>query len=146
MRTKELGVAIVGSGRMGELRAHTAATHAAVRFLACSDSDPARAKHVADKVGAQLHSGDNRAVIAHPEVDAVIISTPNHSHVEPILQAIDLGKAILCEKPIALTLEDARIVMDAIRRKGADVRYGYSQRFKERNLHAKEQVRQGRLG
>ena len=146
MRVKELGVAVVGSGRMGELRARLAVHHPGVRFVACSDVDAGRAKRVAEKVGAQLHSGDNHAVIAHPDVNAVIISTPNHAHVEPILQAIELGKAILCEKPMALTVEDGKTIMDAIKRRGADVRYGYSRRFKERYLHAKEQIMQGRLG
>lgn len=146
MRQREIGVAIVGSGRIGELRAQIAANHPGVRFVACSDTDAARAKQVAEKVGAQFHTGDNRAAIAHPEVNTVIVSTSNHAHVEPVLQAIELGKSVLCEKPMALTIEDARKVMDAIRRHGADVRFGYSRRFKERYLHAKEQVRLGRLG
>jgi predicted dehydrogenase len=53
MRQRELGVAIVSSGRMGELRAHVAVNHPGVRFVACSDVDAARA----ERVGAQMHSG-----------------------------------------------------------------------------------------
>ncbi len=146
MREKEIGVAIVGSGRMGELRAQIAANHPGVRFVACSDNDAARAKSVAEKVGAQFHSGSNRDVIAHPEVDAVIVSTPNFAHLEPVLQAIELGKAVLCEKPIGLSLDEANQIMDAIERCNGNVRFGYSRRFKERYLRAKEQVAQGRLG
>jgi len=146
MREREIGVAIVGSGRMGELRADISAHHPGVRFVACADSDPARAKSVAEKVGAQFHSGDNRAVIAHPEVDAVIVSTPNFAHLEPVLQAIELGKAVLCEKPIGLALDDANQIMDSIARYDGNVRFGYSRRYKERYLRAKEQVALGRLG
>jgi predicted dehydrogenase len=67
MREKEIGVAIVGSGRMGELRAHISAHHPGVRFVACADSDPARAKSVAEKVGAQFHSADNTDEILYTE-------------------------------------------------------------------------------
>jgi len=146
MREKEIGVAVVGSGRMGEIRAHLAMAHPGVRFVACADVNAERARSVAGKIGAQFHSGRNLDVIAHPDVDAVVVSTPNPLHIEPVLQAIEHGKAVLCEKPIALTLEDADRVMEAIERHGANVRFGYSRRFKHRYLRAKEQVQQGRLG
>ena len=146
MRIKEIGVAIIGSGRMGELRAHLAANHPGVRFVACADNDAARARSVAEKVGAQFYSDNNLDVISHPEVDAVIVSTPNFAHLEPVLQAIEMGKAVLCEKPIGLALDDANQIMEAIERYQGNVRFGYSRRYKERYLRAKEQVAQGRLG
>src|SRR5437867_8514512 len=104
---RQIGVAVVGSGRIGTLRAHMAARHPSVRFLAVSDKDPERAGTLGRAVGAQLASGNNLDVIAHPEVDAVIVSTSEHEHAEPLLQAIDLGKPILVEKPLALSLDDA---------------------------------------
>ena len=146
MRGKALGIAVVGAGKMGELRAHIAACHPATQFLAIADADAARARHVAEKMKAQIHSGDNLEVISRPEVDAVIISTSEHAHVEPIIQALELGKPVLCEKPIGLSLEDADRVIEAIERNNGEVRFGYSRRFKERYLSAKEHVSQGRLG
>jgi predicted dehydrogenase len=59
MDHKELGLAVVGSSRIGTLRASMAAAHPAVRFLAVSALDPSRARALADKVGAQFSSGDN---------------------------------------------------------------------------------------
>jgi predicted dehydrogenase len=141
-----LGVAVVGAGRIGGLRARLAAEHPAVRFLAVSDAEPARARDLASKAGAQFHSGDNAAVIARPEVNTVIISTSEGAHVEPLLHAIELGKHVLVEKPIALSLPDADRVIRAADKAGADVRVGYSRRFKERYLIAKEQITQGRVG
>ncbi len=146
MRQQDLGIAIVGSGRMGELRGHMAMTHPAVRFVACSDINAGRAQDVAGKIGAHFHSRSNLDVIAHPEVNAVIVSSIDDAHIEPVLQAIELGKPVLCEKPIALSLEDGDRVMDAIGCSKVDVRYGYSRRFLHRYLSAKEQVTQGRLG
>ena len=71
---RQIGVAVVGSGRIGTLRAHMAARHPSVRFLAVSDKDPERAGTLGRAVGAQLASGNNLDVIAHPEVDAVIVA------------------------------------------------------------------------
>jgi len=143
---KDLGLAIVGAGRIGTLRARLAAEHPSVRFIAVSDADPARARDLAQKVGAQFHSGDNAAAISRPEVNAVIVSTSEGEHVAPILKAIELGKPVLVEKPLALTLADADRVMRAIEHSGANVRVGYSRRYKERYLIAKEQVLKGRIG
>jgi len=122
------------------------AEHPAVRFLAVSDSDLARARDLAQKTGAQFHSGDNSAVIARPEVNAVIVSSSEGAHVEPLLQAIGVGKPVLVEKPIALTLADADRVLRAADQAGVAVHVGYSRRYKERYLIAKEQIVQGRLG
>ena len=70
---KELGVAVVGAGRMGTHRARLAAQHPAVRFLAISDIEPARANALGARVGAHLTSGKNDEVISHPDVNAVIV-------------------------------------------------------------------------
>jgi predicted dehydrogenase len=142
----EIGLAVIGSGRIGTLRSRLAAAHPAVRFIAVSDQDPKNARALAQKVGAQFHSGSNEEVIARPEVNAVVVSTSEGEHVEPILQAIELGKRVLVEKPIALTLADADRVIRAIERHGADVRVGYSRRYKDRYLIAKEQIVEGRIG
>jgi predicted dehydrogenase len=117
-----------------------------VQFLAISDSEPDKARDLAKKAGAQFHSGDNAAAIARPEVNTVIISTSEGAHVEPLLHAIELGKQVLVEKPLALSLPDADRVIRAADKAGVDVRVGYSRRYKERYLIAKEQISKGRVG
>ena len=89
-----------------------------MRFMAISDANPARARALAEKTGAQFHSGDNAEVIARPEVNAVIVSTSEGAHVEPLIQAIGLGKPALVEKPIALSLADADRVIRAAEQAG----------------------------
>ena len=137
---------MIGSGRIGGLRAQLAAGHPAVRFIATSDQDPKKAEALAKKVGAVLHSGDNDAIIAHPEVNAVIVSTSEGEHLAPILKALELGKPVLVEKPIALSLADADRVIRTIEKSGVPVHVGYSRRYKERYQIAKEQIVQGRVG
>jgi predicted dehydrogenase len=143
---KSLGVAVVGAGRIGTLRARLAAGHPAVKFVAVADADPARARKLAGEIDAGFHSGDNLAAISRPEVNAVVVATSEGEHVQAVMQALELGKPVLVEKPIALTLAEAdRIVAEADKRK-ASLRVGYSRRYKERYLIAKEQVLRGRVG
>jgi len=143
---KELGVAVIGAGRIGTLRARLAAKHPCVRFIAVSDRDPQRAKALADQAGADFHSSDNFAVIERPEVNAVFVSTPEGEHSAPVRRALELGKPVLCEKPIALTLKDADDMLETLRKTGGKLRIGYSRRFKECFLRAKEQMVHARLG
>ena len=146
METRELGIAVVGCGRIGSLRARLAAAHPAVRFLALSDLDGERAARLAKTSGADFSSGDNDEVIAHPRVNAVIVSTSEHEHVAPVIRALELGKPVLVEKPIALTLADADTIIAKAEETGTSLRVGYAQRFKRRYLSAKDQILEGRLG
>lgn len=146
MKKKELGIAVVGSGRIGSLRAQLAAEHPAVGFVAVSDRDPACARALAGKMAAQYHSADNLEAISRPEVNAVIVSTSESEHTEAVLAAIGLGKPVLVEKPIALSLADADRIIAASEKAGVEVRVAYSRRYKERYLIAKEQIAKGRVG
>jgi predicted dehydrogenase len=143
---REIGIAIVGAGRIGTLRARLAAKHPAVRFIAISDRDPARAQALAEQTGAHVHSGSNDEIIAHPDVTAVVVSTPEGEHAAPVRKALELGKPVLVEKPIAMTLADADAILKTLKETGGDLRVGYSRRYKECFLRAKEQMIQGRLG
>ena len=143
---KELGIAVVGAGRIGTLRARLAAKHPCVGFLAISDLDPQRAKALADQAGADFHTGDNFEAIERPEVNAVFVSTPEGEHAAPVRRALELGKPVLCEKPIALTLKDADGILGTLKATGGKLRIGYSRRYKECFLRAKEQMIHGRLG
>jgi predicted dinucleotide-utilizing enzyme len=100
MKAKELGIAVVGSGRIGTLRARLAAKHPAVRFLAVSDEKVENAKALADLTGADFYSTDNNEVIARPEVTAVFVSTPEGEHAAPVCKALELGKPVLVENPL----------------------------------------------
>jgi predicted dehydrogenase len=146
LERKELGVAIVGCGRIGSLRALMASRHPAVRFLALADRDPERARTLAERVGAQVHSADSLDVMSRPEVNAIVVSTIEVEHTTPVLQALDLGKPVLVEKPIALDLAEADRIIAAAERSGTSLRVGFSRRFRKRYLLAKEQLVQGRLG
>src|SRR5262249_41710149 len=111
MKAKGLGIVVVGSGRIGTLRARLAAKHPAVRFLTVSDKEIEQAKALADLTGADFYSTDNSEVIARPEVTAVFVSTPEGEHAAPVCKALELGKPVLVEKPLALSLNDAEAIL-----------------------------------
>jgi myo-inositol 2-dehydrogenase/D-chiro-inositol 1-dehydrogenase len=141
-----IGLGIIGSGRIGTLRARLAAAHPAVNHIAVSDLDPANAAKLATLTNATTRGADNLAVIEDPAVTAIIIATPEGEHTKPLLAAIERGKPVLVEKPIALTMREADQILEALARHSGDARVGYSRRYKERYQIAKEQLVQGRLG
>src|SRR5262245_50260318 len=146
MKQSYIGVAVVGAGRIGTLRARLAAKHPSVRFLAVSDRDPVRARALAEAAGADLFSDDNDEVINHPEVTAVIVSTPEQQHTQPVLKALERGLPVLVEKPIGFSLRDADRILTTLHATKGELRVGYSRRYKECFLRAKEQMLHGRLG
>ncbi len=146
MKRKELGVAVIGAGRIGSLRARLAARHPAVGFLAVSDINADNARALAERTGADVYSTNNLEMISRPEVNAVFVSTPEHEHVEPVCQALELGKPVLMEKPLGLTLADADQILATVERTKGDLRIGYIRRYKRCFARAKQQVLDGHLG
>ena len=145
-KARGIGLGIIGSGRIGTLRGRLAAGHAAIDSITVSDLDPANAEKLAKLVGGTSHGADNMAVIDDPNVTAVIVSTSEGEHLQPMLAALERGKAVLVEKPIALTVREADQVIEALAKYKGDMRVGYSRRYKERYQIAKEQVVKGRVG
>src|SRR5215831_4535094 len=105
-----------------------------------------RSRALAAEAGADVHSGSNDEVISHPQVTAVIVSTPEQQHTPPILKALELGKPVLVEKPIGFSLREADKILDTLRATKGELRVGYSRRYKECFLRAKEQMLRGRIG
>lgn len=143
---KRIGLAIIGGGRVGLIRGEVAARHPQVDFIGLAELKPDRAKEVGAKIGADFVTRDYRELLARPEVNAAIIATDEHLHVEPILAAVERKLPLLIEKPLATGLADSERVLKAIQRAGVDAVIGYTQRFRRRWLAAKEKVRTGALG
>ena len=83
--------------------------------VAIASRDEARARASADELGIPTAHGSYEALLADPNVDAVYNPLPNHLHVPWSIKAIEAGKHVLCEKPIALTSDEAQQLVDAAR-------------------------------
>jgi predicted dehydrogenase len=89
---------------------------------------------------------DYEAVLASPEVDAVVLATPHSMHTAQTVAAAAAGKHVFCEKPFALTKADAERAADATERAGVTLGLGYSRRFHPEMAKLRHQVRSGELG
>ncbi len=143
---KRIGLAIVGAGRVGLFRGEVAARHPMVDFIGIADLRKDRLKIVGEKTKADFVTTDFGELLQRQEVTAVIVSTDEHLHVEPILAAVDRKLSLLIEKPLATELSDSERVLKKIKQSGVDAVVGYTQRFRRRWLVAKEKVRTGQLG
>lgn len=145
-QAKNIGLAIVGVGRVGLFRGEVAARHAQVGWIGIAEKNPERAKFVAEKLKADFVTSDYMELLNRPEVNATIISTDEHLHVAPILAAVERKHSLLIEKPLATDLADSAEILKAIEKAGVDAVVGYTQRFRRRWLAAKEKVSTGQLG
>ena len=143
---KKIGLAIVGAGRVGLIRGELAARHPEVEWIGIAEKNPERAQIVAEKVGADFVTQDFRELLARPEVNAAVIATDEHLHVDPVAAAVERGLPMLIEKPLATELAASERVMAQIEQAKVDAVVGYTQRFRRRWLVAKEKVSTGSLG
>jgi predicted dehydrogenase len=143
---KRIGLAIVGGGRVGLFRGEVAARHPMVEWIGLAEIDPKRAKLAADKIGVDFVTQDYRELLNRPEVNATIIATDEHLHVDPTLLAIERKHALMIEKPLATELDESERLLSAIEGAKVDAVIGYTQRFRRKWLSGKEKVRTGALG
>jgi predicted dehydrogenase len=104
------------------------------------------AESTARKHGVDQWTADYHELLADPSLDAVIITTPEFLHAEQTIAALEAGKHVLCEKPIAATLGEADAMIAAAERTGLLLMIGHSRRFTARYQRVREVVASGDLG
>jgi len=131
-----VNVGIIGTGVMGAGHARFIKQHVPDAIVvALSDVDPNKISKLSDELGTVLFSTANpEELMNDPRVNAVIIASPDPLHVEHLRLAIASGKQILCEKPIATTIEDAQMITNEIRSYESQVgkkmiSFGFMRRF-----------------
>lgn len=107
--------------------------------------DPENAEAIAKELGAKVASSLDE-LVSSPEVDCVIVATPNYLHKEPVIKAAEHGKHVFCEKPIALSYEDCREMVDACKKNNVTFMAGHIMNFFNGVHHAKELINQGVIG
>lgn len=141
-----VGVAVVGAGSIGTLRAQIAHRHPAVDFLAVCDVAEDRARTLAEACEADAWSTEAGEIVARDEIDAVIVASTEDSHFEPAMAAIQAGKALLVEKPFTILPDEGRKLIAAAEEYGVPIYTGFTQRFRRRYLAIKEHVLGGYVG
>jgi myo-inositol 2-dehydrogenase/D-chiro-inositol 1-dehydrogenase len=116
------------------------------QLVAVIDPDLAAAQGLADAVGCARAIAEPADVLADPEVDAVVIVAPARFHTDLVTAAATAGKAVFCEKPMALTLADADRAIAAAAAAGVPLQVGFNRRFAADFRAAREVIATGGIG
>ena len=147
-----VNVGLIGSKFMGKAHAH-AYTDVGIFFdlklrpvkrLICARGEDLPG--LADRYGFEEWTRDWREVVERPDIDVVDISAPSLLHKEITIAAADAGKHVFCEKPLAMTLEDAREMVEAVERAGIVHTIGFNYRKAPALALAKQMIEDGSIG
>lgn len=138
---------IVGFGLHARKRLMPAFSEAAgARVTALSQRDITRARASAAEYGIANAFDSVQALCLSSEVDAVFVATPNNCHLHDTLTALDCGKPVLCEKPMAMNADECRAMADAARRKGLLLGVAHVFRFADMVRAIRDHVQRGEIG
>jgi predicted dehydrogenase len=142
---KPRGIGIVGTGNIAGQYATDILTHPEIELVAATDVDAARAAAFGTQHGCRIHASLDD-LIADPAVDIVVNLTVHHAHYEVSKPALEAGKHVYSEKPLALRVEEARELVELARRQGVRLGCSPSTFLGEAQQTAAAIIRSGRLG
>lgn len=142
-----IGIGVIGLGRMGQVYAtHTARQIEGAALVAVADPD----REVLDRFAAQLPHvktfSDYRDLLADPQIQGVIVASPTSTHRDVVIAAAQAGKAVFCEKPLALTLQATDEIIEAVRLADVPLQVGFMRRFDAGYAEAKRKIEAGVIG
>lgn len=146
---KQLNVAVIGCGGIASGKhMPSLAKIPEVRMTAFCDIEVGRAKEAAEKYGseeAKVYT-DYKELLKDPSIDVVHVCTPNRSHADITVAALEAGKHVMCEKPMAKTSKDAIRMVEAAKRTGKKLTIGYQNRFRSDSQYLHKLCSMGELG
>ena len=142
----KLKVAVIGCGKIAQVRhlpEYAASEH--VEIVAVCDVVKERAEEIAEQYGAKAYT-DYKEVVQLKDVDVVSVCLPNYLHAPVSVAALNAGKHVLCEKPMATSKEEAEEMVTAARTNNKKLMIAHNQRFNASHQKAKEILDSGKLG
>ena len=142
-----IGIGVIGCGRISQLR-HIPeyANHPEAELVGfCAMNAPARAEAMAKQYGGKVY-GTVEEMLADPKIQAVSVCTANATHAELTIQALNAGKHVLCEKPMATTVAECEAMVEAAKRNGKFLMIAQNQRLDKVHLAAKKLLDEGLIG
>lgn len=139
-------VGIIGCGRIAERR-HVPeyASNINSEIIGYYDARKEKAQALAEKYGGKIYNSIEE-MLKDPEIDAVSVCTANNVHAQVSIQAMNAGKHVLCEKPMARTVEECEEMLRAARENKCLLMIGQNQRFNTGHVRAKELIKEGIIG
>jgi scyllo-inositol 2-dehydrogenase (NAD+) len=144
---RQINLGIIGTGWCGGIRAVTASRSSLVNELHLAEIDPARLEEISAQTNPTVATQNWEDIVNNPDIDAVVVSaTPEHLHHPMTKAALEAGKHVLLEKPIALTLDEADELIGKADANSLKLTIGYSQRFNPKPAMIKRAINEGKLG
>ncbi len=138
---------VLGVSRHYGLRVHLPVSRSPwLKLQAIGSRDAGKARRAAEKWGFESAYGSYQEVVDDPEVEMVYVVLPNHEHSRWIRRCAEAGKAVLCEKPVALNADDAADALDHARSRGILAMEAFMYRFHPQWVRAKELIDAGEIG
>ncbi|KTC10011.1 Gfo/Idh/MocA family oxidoreductase [Pseudomonas viridiflava] len=145
--SQTIRLGLIGAGRMGSFHGLTAARHIpGASLTAIADPSHAHATRLAAELGVQKVYSDPQQLLDDPDIDGVLIAAPARSHAELVIKAARAGKSVFCEKPMAITLEEADRAIAAAADARVTLQVGFNRRFAKSFRTAHLDVVAGRIG
>lgn len=144
---ERLGVAVIGVGTLGKRHAENLRWRIPEsKLIAVADADGRRAAHVAAELDVPHYYGSLEGIFEHPDIHAIVIAAPSKFHAKAIEEAAGQGKHIFCEKPLALSIEDADKTLAAVSKAGVQLQIGFMRRYDPAYAAAQQQIEAGEIG
>lgn len=139
-------IGIIGCGKIAQVR-HLPeyAEHSEAEVYGLFDINMARAQELAAQYGAKAYDS-YEALLADPAIDAVSVCAANFAHAEITIAALNAGKHVLCEKPMAVTLAECEAMVEAAKKNGKFLMIGHNQRLAKAHSTAKQLIGEGLIG
>ena len=145
--SQTIRLGLIGAGRMGSFHGLTAARHIpGASLTAIADPSHAHATRLAAELGVQKVYSDPQQLLDDTDIDGVLIAAPARSHAELVIKAARAGKSVFCEKPMAITLEEADRAIAAAADARVTLQVGFNRRFAKSFRTAHLDVVAGRIG
>jgi myo-inositol 2-dehydrogenase/D-chiro-inositol 1-dehydrogenase len=127
---KKIKVGVIGAGRIGKLHLENLSVRIpSSEVVALADIFIEGAREIAGRYGIKTVTADYREILANKEIEAVVICSPTDTHAQYTIESAEAGKHIFCEKPLDLSLEKIRKVLNVIDRTGVKLMIGFNRRF-----------------
>lgn len=140
------GVGVIGTGRAGLVHCKNFAENVpGARLISVCDADTGKAEQTARQFGVTAYNRTSD-FLSDPALDAVVVATPTFTHAELVKEAAAAGKAILCEKPLAVTEAEAESMAEAVEKNRVVFLMGFMRRFDQNFIRAREIIQRGDIG
>ena len=144
---KQLNIGIIGAGRIGKVHMQSITYNVpGAKVLGITDVFKDGLQDLADKYGIEKVYEDYKEMLADKEIDAVLVCSSTDTHADISIEAAQEGKHVFCEKPVDLTPEKVKAVIEAVEKAGVKLQVGFNRRFDHNFAHVRSLINEGKVG